>query len=329
MTHTNTRCRRFRSAAVTAAAIVVASLGAAPATAADGGSHGDVSPMIVGGTPAPVAYAGVGSIQLDKNGFPDWHSCGSVLIAPRFEITAAHCLSRMPSGPPQRADKSRNTAQDAFLRESTAGTGPQAQTDPHDPKAYTIRNGSTNRFTGGTTRGVRSISLHPSWKWGTPDKDGRIGDIALIELARPVWTVQPAQLDLPDAGRPVREIGWGMTNPDPASWGAPAPAQLRQVDVPIVKRGECDAVGIGRAEICLGNTPDGGGACTGDSGGSAIQRSGRDWVVVGLASRGVTQRCGTPNVYTEVAPYVPWIIRAARAIDPAVQIAQSDQTLLG
>ncbi len=352
----STRARRrggLRVAVAALAAFVATGLGAAPVAAADGGNHGaatavpastsspaatdtrgdDVSPMIVGAERAPEAYAGAGSIQLAKNGVGDWHTCSGALIHSSFVVTAGHCLSVMTEAP-QRADRAGELAWRAFKQAPPprrAGVGTQA--NPQDPSQYTLRIGSTNRHFGGAVRGVKSISLPKHWEWGMPDGDGYIWDLAVIQLDHPVpgWQVKPAKLAYPKAGKQTRIIGWGVTDPDPAHWGSPAPTWLRQLDVPIAPKDDCAPAGIGRGEICLGTAPNGGTACAGDSGGGALQRYGRDWFLTGLGSRSHTQSCVASTIYTQVAEprFLLWIIHTMHQRDAQTQVTQADLTLAG
>ncbi|WP_167406308.1 S1 family peptidase [Amycolatopsis thailandensis] len=351
-----TRPRRrggLRVAVAALAALIAAGFGGAPVAAADGGYHGaapavaasttspaavegggdDVSPMIVRGERAPEAYAGAGSIQLKRNGVDDWHTCNGALIHPSFVVTAGHCLSVQPPAP-QRADRAGELAWRAFKQApppQQAGVGTQAV--PQDPSQYTLRIGSVNRHYGGAVRKVTSISLPQYWEWGMPDGDGYIWDLTVIQLDHPVpgWQVKPAKLAYPKAGKQTRIIGWGVTDPDPAHWGAPAPAWLRQLDVPISPKDDCSQAGIGRGEVCLGTAPNGGAACAGDSGGGALQRHGRDWVLVGLGSRSMTQACVSSTIYTQVAEprFLWWIIRTMHERDARTQVTQADLTLAG
>ncbi|OLZ50309.1 trypsin-like serine protease [Amycolatopsis keratiniphila] len=305
------------------ATILATGLGAPPVSATAGGD--DVSPMIVGGELARVAYAGIGSLQLDKNGHRNWHSCNVVRISSRFALTPSHCVDLPPAAALDRAGAKDNAALRAFRVTSPAER--DGQLDPRDPSQYTIRFETINRFAGGVTTGVRSITRPEKWAWGEHDKDGKVWDIALIELDRPVWTGRPGRIAVPQETTSVRALGWGMTKPKPSQWGAPAPARLRELDAPIVPPGNCASEKIGAAELCLGVAPKGGALCVGDSGGAAIQRRGQDWAVVGLASRSLTLECVSPTIFTEIAPYRGWII--TEMLKRGEWISQADLTLAG
>ncbi|MFC9249933.1 S1 family peptidase [Amycolatopsis thailandensis] len=313
------------------AATAVAASTTSPA--ATTGAADEVSPMIVGGERAPQAYAGAGSIQLKRNNVNDWHTCTGALIHPLFVVTAGHCLSVQPPEP-QAADRAGELAWRAFQQAPPprqAGAGTLAV--PLDPSQFTLRIGSIDRHYGGAVRKVASISLPQPWEWGVPDGDGYIWDLTLIQLDHPVpgWQVKPAKLAFPTAGKQTRIIGWGVTDPDPAHWGAPAPAWLRQLDVPISPKGDCAQAGIGRGEVCLGTAPNGGAACAGDSGGGALQRHGRDWVLIGLGSRSMTQACVSSTIYTQVAEprFLRWVVRTMHERDAQTQVTQADLMLAG
>lgn len=306
-------------------------LGVSAATAADGATPppptATASPQIVGGDPAPVAYAGAGSLQLLDHGDPDWHSCGLTIVAQgqrsALAATNAHCVSNLP---PDAQVARMSAAGRANLATFRADVG-DTTIDRGNPALYHARFGSTDRLHGGTVVGLKAIIVPAGWAWGEPDKDGRIWDIALIQLAGPVPGVAPARIALPQQWQPAREIGWGRTNPDPSTWSGPAPQQLSQVDVPLLRTSKCAAAGIGAGELCAGVPPTGGGACSGDSGSGILQRHGTSWYLIGSASRGTAAYCGTVTVYTQTSSYLGWLAWQSSTLLPRAPIATSDGPL--
>jgi hypothetical protein len=194
-----------------------------------------------------------------------------------------------------------------------AATEGNEPVDHSDPSIYHIRLGSLDRTSGGQVYHVRAIVVPNSWAWGVRDAEGRVGDVALLTLDRPVRGLDPAVLPAVvrplDQKRPVREVGWGTTADDAAQ-----PAQvLRQIDVPPLARSACDRglAPIGIDEVCLDHAPGGGGACHGDSGTAAFQRvDGHRWAAVGSAGRTGVDRsvpCSqSPAIYTSLAYYASW-----------------------
>lgn len=317
---------RFRSLTIglTTVAIVTASMTPAVASVSTAStavpaSMAAAAPMIVGGTQAPVAYSGAGSLQLLDHGDPDWHTCGVTLISSTLAVTAAHCVTDEPGAADARTFSPAGKANLAALRQLVADTDVTAGRD--NPALYHVRLGSTDRLHGGVVRGLRAIVVNPSWAWGQPDKEGWIGDIALLVLNAPVTTVRPAILWPARIHATVREIGWGVTDPNPDPAPMPAPEYLRQDDTHVVPAQQCAAAGIGAAELCLGIPRDGGGSCAGDSGSGALQQAGGTWVLVGSTSRGPEANCGTVNVYTAIWPYVPWILKIAVQQTPTGRVS--------
>jgi hypothetical protein len=159
---------------------------------------------------------------------------------------------------------------------------------------------------------------------------GWIWDIALLKLEHPVHyrgaTIAPVLPWLSELA-----LGWGMTDPDPATWTHPLGAQLRRNTVPVVANRECAGAGIGKAEVCLGVARDSGGACAGDSGGGGAQRWGNRWVLTATTSRGPQPYCGTPNVYTQLWPYRAWLVQTARSLNASarIDVASVDEVRAG
>ncbi|GAA4215370.1 trypsin-like serine protease [Actinocatenispora rupis] len=280
------------AAAITAAAALIAT----PASASNA-----VAPQIIGGAPA-TGYGFSTSLQILNRDDPNWHTCGGTLVAARFVATNAHCVDNMPAGT-EAATSTRFAA--------WANAAPHA-IDLSDPSIYHLRLGSTDRLHGGVVRHVTRIVTYPSWAWGQPGPWGEIGDLALLQLDRPVTTVRPAPILPARTTMPAREIGWGITTqPDQWDENTPSPATLSQIDAPLAPASACAEAGIGAGELCLGVPASDGGVCLGDSGSPALQRIGRSWGVIGSTSRLGGERCGVPNVYTDLSNprYLAWMIR--------------------
>lgn len=270
------------------------------------------APNIVGGTPASTTYAFAGSLQLDKNDDPNWHTCGVTLFNANFAETNAHCVSN----PPTEGARAM-TAHQRFGNWLSDNATPAV--DRSDPSIYHIRFGSNDRLNGGVVRHVKKITVNPAWNWMTsPNPNGEVGDIAILQLDSPVTTIQPALPSPADTSLVAREIGWGITDEaGEAGWTGPLPQNLSQIDVPVVDKSACADAGIGTGELCLGG--QGGGTCNGDSGSPVLQTQGTHpaWgIYIGSDSRTLFDTCGDvgeTDVYTDVWYYTPWIIQVITA----------------
>lgn len=266
--------RKVRSlgAALGVAALALSGLSVSTGTAY---ASGDPQPQIVGGTPATENYPFMVSLQYEKNGDPNHHTCGGTLIATNWVETNAHCV----------------TNSDGSAK---------------DPAIYHVRVGSNDRTTGGTVANVTRIEVYPTWDWLADDGvDNAVGDIALLRLDRKMTGgVITIAGQSPPVGTAVRDLGWGRPNPDGTG---DSPTQLQQLDTSVIPSTECAEGGIGGGEICV-DTPGTSGTCNGDSGGPAIEKVDGRWVLAGSNSRGVSDLCGDgADVFTDVMPYRAWI----------------------
>ncbi|KAI9370023.1 trypsin-like cysteine/serine peptidase domain-containing protein [Aspergillus egyptiacus] len=192
--------------------------------------------------------------------------CGGSIISPQYVVTAGHC---------------------------TAGLS---------ASSLSIRVGSTQASSGGTTIPISAITVHPDYNAATVEND-----ISILTLGEELSFDSSIQaIDLPSsaptAGTTVTATGWGAT-----SEGGATSEVLQYVDVPVVGRQECASSYAGYGEvteamICAGES--GKDACQGDSGGPLAA----DGTLVGITSWGNgCARPGYPGVYTNVAYFRDFI----------------------
>uniref|UniRef100_A0A182MUC6 Peptidase S1 domain-containing protein n=1 Tax=Anopheles culicifacies TaxID=139723 RepID=A0A182MUC6_9DIPT len=209
--------------------------------------------------------------------------CGGSLVSERFVLTAAHCAHVGMSSPP-----------------TVVQLGTQ---DLRHPSMIVS---------------VRTIVQHPGY--------GGVlayNDIALIELAVPVTTIQPAYLWMKDtipANVPLIATGWGKVG----HFDEPS-LVLQCVEIPIVPNSRCNQLlyrnrrlrqGVLPTQLCAGDPHGGKDTCEGDSGGplqmklsfTGLHRMPDRYYIVGITSNGGI--CGTvnrPGLYTRVSSYIDWI----------------------
>ncbi|MEV6639712.1 trypsin-like serine protease [Amycolatopsis sp. NPDC051371] len=313
---------RFTKTVAVALAVLPMLVGVSAAAAAPPPPTDTGSPQIVGGDPAPVAYAGAGSLQLLDHDDPNWHTCGLTFLDEGYTetgdpasvaVTQGHCLSN----PPPQSEQARMPAEVKARFESLRAAAGDPNIDRTDPSIYHARFGSTNRLQGGLVRHGTKIDVPPDWKWGYPDAEGRVWDIALIRLDGHLDGIRPARIAAAQPWLPALSIGWGTRNVDPTTWTSPAPADLSQINIPLLAAKNCAPGGIGTGELCGGVPPTGGGACTGDSGSGLLQHQGTTWSLMGTVSRGATPYCGaSPTIYNNISAFTAWIRKHVRQLLP-------------
>jgi trypsin len=252
---------RLRLAATLSATVLAAAgalVGAAPSQAIVGGSS-----VKDGG------YRFMASIQTAGSSGADGHFCGGSVIAARWVLTAAHCMT----------EEDGSTTRPGTLQVVVG------RTDLKD----------TSR---GQKLKVDRVLVHPSYaRTGTHD-------VALLRTTRdmrvprikPVGTSNALERD----GSTVVVTGWGTE-----FFGSPSiPSRMKSVRLSVVGDSQCTLntlMGFNKAtEVCAEAL--GGDSCQGDSGGPLFGRlaDGRR-VQVGVVSYGLG--CATPEfpgVYAEV-----------------------------
>lgn len=249
--------------AVCAAAVVIGSLSAVPAFAVSGGQP--VSDPATAPWMATIARKGSDPLAQRE-------LCGGALIAPDRVATAGHCL------------------------------------DHTDPVGLELHVG------GGTLSGdpgrivpIKGFTMDPGYRLVPSPIDphnfessAAADDVAIIELARPVWGVPvlPVARHSPAPGTPVSVFGHGQTKPfdpkDPTSFFGDA---LKKGNVNVIDNASCNSQLAGLVDnasvVCAQHT--GTTICAGDSGGPLVQYVDEGPELVGLTSFGgeVTgKQCG-------------------------------------
>lgn len=246
---------------------------------AAGATQLDMRLRIVGGVPAAQgAWPWQVSVEYNS-GFGSFnHMCGGSLIAPRWVLTAAHCV----------VDGSRVDS----------------------PSDLRVRAGSVDLH-GGQTASVIRVITHGKYDEFTIDND-----IALLELgsALPQTAIRPLlpseEVGLAPDGASATVTGWGRT-----SANGSGSSVLMQASLPLISSQRCASnfgylpYEITNNMICAGYSFGGKDSCQGDSGGPLVVSDGQgEWRQAGIVSWG--GGCAQPNypgVYTRVANYIGWI----------------------
>ncbi|XP_013097364.1 chymotrypsin-2 [Stomoxys calcitrans] len=206
------------------------------------------------------------------------HSCGSSIIAPRWILTAAHCVSG-------------RTASQLSIQYAT----------------------TTISANGANVIAVKRIIMHEGYN---PSKS-YANDIALLELQGQLIynykTIAPVTLpesyfetDQVSAGSPGVLAGWGLN-----ATGGVVQSHLQSVDLKIYSDAECQVrhnYATTADHICGGVDEGGKGQCSGDSGGPLLYKGA---VQVGIVSWSI-KPCTVapyPGVYTKVSHYIDWIYK--------------------
>jgi len=239
------------------------------------GVYADEPEKLVNGIPTTIEeYPHCVSLRRNNR-----HICGGSIINSRFILTAAHCLAGL---------------------------------SVKDP--LTVVTGTTKLSSGGDIHRISKIWSHEDYSasaLGRPPGN----DIGLIKLTEDIAfnsRQQPIELPTKDV---TKDEGCTI-----AAWGSAGLAKpvhdgLQKLDSQTILTKICQSyyderfMPIDEKEFCT-LIKTGTGLCHGDSGSGVVRHS--DKAIIGLVSGGKPCARGSPDIYTNVYSYIPWIKRKLR-----------------
>jgi trypsin len=240
--------------------------------------NGDITPLVVGGTPAAPGswpfFVALMDSSVATNSKAQF--CGGSLISPRHVLTAAHCV------------------------------------EGSSPSDIQILVGTLSLLEGGRRINTTAITVHPKYK----SQDFDVAVIELVEAVNDITPAKfvdspKSERAVAPAGAPTMAMGYGTTK-----YLGKGSKVVLEVEMPIVDRAICNGPDsyngdIGKQEICAGLMGVGGkDTCQGDSGGPLFAKgsSGAFDTQVGVVSWGNgCAKADYPGVYARLGTLGAWV----------------------
>ncbi|MDX1686082.1 MAG: serine protease [Saprospiraceae bacterium] len=242
----------------------------------------------------------VGIIESDENNLLKAIECGATVIADRWVMTAAHCLTRY--------DENGRIIH---------------TTGPEEIEVLIGTYDLEHPVQGFKRLKVERIYINPSYErlfFDLPDGSTASipdNDIALLRLEESLL-VPPVQLPQFDDnsweidGLPVRVMGWGMENTQKYTRSK----SLKEVTIELIDRDICREYNfydelVTNSMLCAGLSDPGqkpAGGAQGDSGGPLLVQTTDGWLQLGIMSWGLAYtEYQKPGVYQKVSRHLQWI----------------------